>query len=85
MGFEIFLVVITWLYVRTLYAIELAYAHRGGILSGIHNIGEPSTAIDKLNLLRDVPFGSHVWRLATFRSPWSLYPAGLADEVRVMR
>lgn len=84
MGFALTLIVVTWLVARWFHVVELTYAQRVGLLAGIHD-PDPLVAIKKLDLLGDVPFGAHLWRLTTFRDPWALYPAGLADEIKAVR
>lgn len=38
---------------------------------------------DQLSALSSVSYLSHLWRVGTFRDPWSIYPDELANLMRV--
>jgi hypothetical protein len=67
-----------------MYAITVGSKQRLDLLNAIRD-DDPWLALKKLEMFGGTSFDVHIWRVATFRDPWSLYPAGLADEVKAVR
>lgn len=83
----VLLLLIVWLlpalFVHLFYSITLTATQRLGILAAI-NRHDPLHAISKMEALRAVEFDDHLWRVTTFRRPWSLYPDQLREETRAV-
>lgn len=88
MNIEILLLGLLWLtfvgiFIHANAALNKTAKQRMYLLDAIRDYNDPNAWRKRLDAFEGVDFDDHLVRLLTFRDPWAIYPAELANLMRV--